>query len=184
MPEGLGGGWWGMFTAKWPGIYGSTLASCGVRMRRRKKKVKPWSKSGLLKRWEVTVLSGQGEIIVLLKATSKGQSCHLRTVSNPWRKPKEEVAHEGLHLFLQMLDQTVCSPPTEELCTPHVSLSSHGHPFMWSTFASLLWFQLLGCKHFLSLAWTNIWFGCCNVFLTHPSKVSSLACSWHCENKA
>lgn len=80
--------------------------------------------SGLLKRWEVTVLSGQEEIIVLLKATSKDQSCHWTTVSKPRWKPKEEVAQKCLHLYLHMPDQTVCSP-TVRSCVCHMSHCPH-----------------------------------------------------------
>lgn len=120
--------------------------------------VKPWTMSGLLKRWEVTVLSGRGEIIVLLKVTSKGQSCHWRTVSKPWKKPKEEVAHEGLHLYLHMQDQTVCSPRVRD-CVHHMfhclhtsirlcgASEAHSHPFCgfsyWDANTSLAWLGLI-----------------------------------------
>lgn len=123
-------------------------------------KGKPWSRSGLLKRWEVTVLSGRGELIVLLKVTSKGKSCHWRTVSKPWRKSKEEVALEGLHLYLHMLDQTVCSPRVGSCVHhmfhyPHTSIrlcgasEAHSHPVCgfsyWDANTSRAWLgQIFG----------------------------------------
>lgn len=132
------------------------------------KKVKPWSMSGLLKRWEVTVLSGRGEIIVLLKATSKGQSCHGRTVSKTWRKPKEEVAYEGLHLYLHMLDQTICSPVVRSCVRhmshcPHTSIrlcgasEAHSHPLCgfsyWDANTSWAWLELIFGLAFEMCSW-------------------------------
>lgn len=125
--------------------------------------------SGLLKRWEVTVLSGWGGIIVLLKATSKGQSCHGRTVSKTWRKPKEEVAQEGLHLYLHMLDQTVCSPVVRS-CVRHMSRCPHTSIRLCGA-SEALSHPLCGFSYWdanTSWAWLGLIFG-----------LAFEMCSWH-----